>query len=408
MQGSSDHDIRDFTSLTAVTILIQGLTLISGPLIARMLGVHGRGEFAFMMAASFVAAQVTTGGIVTSIAQVTGKVGGPAWSLMRGNTLMWWPHITSGALASGLIAALALQDDLNVIAAGVSTLVLTIGTCAFSFALAMLNGEHRVAEINWMRIIAVSTYVGVVLILFLTEHPGPIAFVWLMVVTQGCGAAYALMRLRERHDSTTRPADGIELRRLSHDHSVTGSNAMVLGIDQLIVGFFLGTAALGLYAVAGTIANVTAIVLRSISDALLPRLVGQPAGSAQRLLMARSLKLTAAIALVMMCGLQLIAAPLLTLAFGSDFEPALPATRVLIVAWMLLAYRRPLQASLQAQGLGRSASAIEAGCTTLSVAMVAIGCAAGELTGAALGLLLGAACCVGMLILQLARQMISQ
>lgn len=146
-----------------------------------------------------------------------------------------------------------------------------------------------------------------------------------------------------------------------------------LGLDRNLVGVLLGTAALGLYATAVAVANMCSVVATGVSTILLPRLsalADDPA--AARALRRQWLPATALLMLVIAGGLQLVVDPVIRLAFGEDFAPAIEVARWLIVADALLGFRRVQIVVLQAQGRGGTSSLIEMVLTVVLVVAVVL------------------------------------
>ena len=142
-----------------------------------------------------------------------------------------------------------------------------------------------------------------------------------------------------------------------------------IGLDRNLVGALLGTLSLGLYSAATAVANFSTMVGTASSTVLLPRLAAaHDDPEEQARLLRRWVPAALGLIVLIVLALQVVIEPVIVLAFGEEFAPAVECARWLVVADGLLGFRRILIAVLQARGQGGSASWIE---TTLTVALAA-------------------------------------
>jgi O-antigen/teichoic acid export membrane protein len=180
-----------------------------------------------------------------------------------------------------------------------------------------------------------------------------------------------------------------------------------LRVDQLIAGFFLGPAALGLYVSAAAFTGLTRTMSQSVGVLAYPDVARRhragPGRDAVRRGAAYLALITAATATIaLVVGL---AAPwLVTVTFGPEFADAAGAARILIVAGALLAVRRV--AGDVARGMGRAAVNSWAEGATLAALVVAFLTFGhqGSAEAAAWAVLVAAGCGLLVLGLQVARR----
>ncbi|RYJ02231.1 MAG: hypothetical protein EON52_19995, partial [Actinomycetales bacterium] len=133
-----------------------------------------------------------------------------------------------------------------------------------------------------------------------------------------------------------------------------------LGIERLLVGGLLGTTALGLFAAATAVSNLCRLVSTAISVVVLPQVAQhQEDPDGQRAVIRRWTGVTVLLVVVIVAALEVLAEPIIRLAFGQEFLGAVACARWLILADGLFAVRRVFIAVLQGQGRGGVASWVE-------------------------------------------------
>jgi O-antigen/teichoic acid export membrane protein len=124
-------------------------------------------------------------------------------------------------------------------------------------------------------------------------------------------------------------------------------------LDQAVIGLFISEAALGIYIVATGFTNLIRFLSSSIGSIVYTQtasLANQSERMARRT-MFRFLALTMFVCSAIAIGVALTAGWLVPVLFGPDFSGAVPVTRIVMLAAVLLAGRRIL--SEGARGLGR-------------------------------------------------------
>lgn len=386
-----------FLSVLGAGLVLQALTLASGPLVARMLGPEGRGDMATVTAVSLLCAQLAVGGLPAAVSKLVAEAGGPARSVLEDRVRRWNGRILLGALvaAAGSVVLLSGSDHRFALA-GIAA-ALTAAVSWQAVVVAMLLGEGRVRRVNAVRIVAVVLYVSTIVAIFVSSQGhSAVEVVGVYVTAMVLGILWGVVGMR-RPAAGVAPVDRAELTDVSRRSFVSNVGVLdAMGLDQLIVSLVLGTVSLGLYAVAYSVTSLPLLVVGPVAAALLPRLAA--AAPADRPALARSWLLGAsAVLVVVVAAVQVVLSPAIRLAFGEDFVPAITPARWLIVAWSLLAFRRVLTAIVQSQGRPGAASACELGCAVVLVAAVVTGASVGGIVGASCGLTVAAAVSCGWL-----------
>lgn len=385
---------RAFLALAATGIGVQLLTLVSGPLVARMLGPHGRGALALVFVISLICTLMATGGLPAAIAHLVAKAGAPARDALQG-TKQWWLVVgaAAGVVAGAATAASFHGSDQWGSLTGAASLI-TILAVATVLLTAMLQGEGGVRNLNIVKMSSVATYVALVASLFLlggTSSPWLILSAYALAQALSIGIGWRRLRPASDVAAPIHHSTIFSFARRSWISGVTPMDAF--GLDQLIVAAVLGQAYLGLYAVAVSASTLPVIALTGIGGVLLSRMSAQ-AGAAARSTMVRWLAAAVALDLTIVAGLEAVIGPALRLLFGAEFVPATNAARLLIIGFGFFGLRRILAAVVQARGHARRASVVEGLGTLVLVASVVVGARHGDITGAALAVVIsaGAAC----------------
>lgn len=103
-------------------------------------------------------------------------------------------------------------------------------------------------------------------------------------------------------------------------------------LDQIMLTALAASTIVGLYAVAVAVAEITATLASSISDALMPEVAGSKDKNRSLRLLARSLRLTFYAQILALVPLWIAAPYVLRFVFGEEFVPATDALRLLFIA----------------------------------------------------------------------------
>ena len=380
--------VHDFTRLAGRGMLVQLALLASGPLLARLLGPEGRGELALAMAVGLMFSQGVMGGTAVAVAHAVAGSRAPARRILGPHLRRWaWHGLATGG-AAGLTTWLLLGRTGSgaALQLGLAVAVLATLSAWAQVVGAMLRGEGNVRYVTLLPIIGVMIYVvGVVACFLLAPGVGAAVVALIYVVGQLVGLQIGWRALRADRGEPADVAERRSLGSMARRSWATAVNTLGLGFDQLVVVLVLGTHSLGLYAVAVSITNVPAMALRSVASMLMPRLVAM-GPTAARATARRWLVAAAGLDLLLVVGLEIVIGPVIRILFGDDFAPAIPAARIIIIAWGFMAYRLMLTAVLQAQGRAGAASVVEIVATVFLAGACVAGAKLAGLEGVAVAL----------------------
>jgi len=357
---------------------------------------------------TFVVAQLAVGGVPVAIALLGAAAGAPVRDAFAPYFRRWWllSAVPGAVGAGGVVIAFRSADQWGLLALAAFA-VGALATWQFLGA-GLLQAEGEVRHVNALRIVGAVLYAGGAGIVFAVDRTTSAYVVLFVYAAAGwITLVDSWRRLRKPTGDTAVCVPKESVRRVSRSSYVTGVNALSSGLDQIVVWLILGTTWLGLYAVAVSMTNLSAIALRNLGAMLLPRLSAatpERARAITRTWLLGALIIDVAIVAV----IEALVDPLVRYAFGSQFVPAITCARIAAIAWGALAYRLVLVSVLQAAGRERHASVIEAAATVVMVVAVAFGVHWFGLVGAAAGLGVGATLCCGLLGAEVVRLRRSQ
>lgn len=344
----------------------QLLVTVTGVIGARMLGVQGRGDVALVVSLSAMASQLTLGGslpnAITKMLADRRVRARDGLQRILPRLALW--SIVPAAAVCGYLLFLA-RDHLGMTTAALAATLaaMTIQTMAYRILVGALLGEG--APLVKVALTGLAPQLAITAVVVTAYAAGvrwnAVEFLTATVVCNGVALVYCLRYLAAPTGRPGDAVDGHELARLARRTHI-GSVGPIdgLALDRNAVGSLLGTAPLGLYSVATALAGLTSIIGGAIAVVVLPRIaVAQADPAAERRLVRTWLFLAGAVIGVVVLGVEVIAEPVIRIAFGEAFVAATPTARWLVVASGLLGFRRVLIAVLQGRGKGGRASVVE-------------------------------------------------
>ena len=370
-EGRQGH-ARAVRSTLATTLSLQALGLVSGALVARMLGVDDRGVLAAVLLWPALIANV-------------GDLGGPTAVAYRAATAQTeLPRLQGTALTLAAVQSVALMGlGVPILALGLSRyedylmtaiiflLIYIPMNLVSRYANAINQGTALFRAFNAVRITVQLVYVVGVVALYLADRIS-ITTVLIVVLAANAAATVVAVGSRALHGGRL-----IVDRRLASSLMQYGSKAQ-LGVLTPVDSLQLDLAALvllsssyetGLYAVA--LAGAMVVRAHGISFGMVAlRAVGAEPTATQCPTAARMIRL-AVFATAATAVLVALTAPVLVpLVFGQAFAPAVPTLQILALGAWAASVRQVAGDCLR--GLGRPSAPSYAELGSLAVAMPAL------------------------------------
>jgi O-antigen/teichoic acid export membrane protein len=365
---SQARKIRDrsaFVLIIGATFGVQSLTLVTGIIMARMLGAEGRGIIALVFALGLFTSQLTFGAslpnaIAKNLAErrVTARDG--LHDIARRRFAWLLPPCLC---AAGFMLYLQRSaSHREAILLGGAVFLMALQTVTFRILAGGLQGESRLVTMAWASVVPQLLFAVVLSVAWAAGWDwSALQTLAAYYVTSAIGLAVSFAALMR---PTHRVADRLDERELWREsrRSYVGSVRPLdgLGLDRIIVGSVVGTSSLGLYSAALAVSNLCSLVSNAVVVIVLPRVaMHYDDPPAQRRVIRRWLGVSGLLIVAIVGVLELTVSVIIPAAFGDEFAGAVDCARWLILADGFMAFRKVLIAALQGQGRGGSASLIE-------------------------------------------------
>lgn len=327
---------HDLAWTAAVNIAATLLGLLTGIMLARILGPEGRGALAAIQNPATILLGVGALGITTAAAYFSGRDPRLAGSLMTTAlvALLLW-SIPLVAIAYLLMPFLLNAQSASVIQyAQIYLLIIPIQfAIGAPFWVLQGLGEFKLwnilrfqAPIAWLAVIGLTWVLGMV-----TVKAISLFYLAVMFCVACVFVSLALRKVPPPHQPEASHLSA--LLRYGLPASLTAvPQQLNLRLDQLLMATFLSADTLGLYVVAVAWSGAFSPLLTSVSQVVFPRLAATHDQHEQAETLHRTLRLfmlSVAVLTIVLLALTPFVLPLL---FGSAFMPAIPAALVLIVA----------------------------------------------------------------------------
>ena len=325
----------------------QAALIVSGVVVARMLGVENRGNLALLTVLPLIITQFGSLGLPLAMTYEIARQPLVAYALLRRlGRFIAFQTLVLTLLHVATLAMLVHGRADAVQQAALTTTIAVPGLIALQYGLAVLQGQQRYRAFNVLRLAPALLYAGVAFGLFIAG-PGT-----LLVLAAGISASWLVVGLTTialalRGCDKTMSGEDLPPTRQLLRFGVRGVLGSVspsdgAGLDQMVVGLFLSVRALGLYVVAAAFMNLSRLVTQSIGLVAYPNIAARREIRDATRAMWRFTALGTGAALVITVVLELTVDRMIELLFGESFAAADDVARVLLLAALLSGVRRVL------------------------------------------------------------------
>lgn len=386
------------------SLWIQGLTLLSGMLVARMLGPEGRGQLAGAQVWPGILGMVALFGVNNILSIQAAEKKRPVSELETLGLVLALPTIALCIVAGWFLLPWVLpagQPELIPLSRGYLLIVPIFAWTSTLMAIDQGAGNFR--RFNQVRNILNPVYLGLVLVFWLV---GVREVVWFLAALLFANFAVMVFRLagaRPARLTGPLPPQAAALWREGFPFWITGIvHVLRDNAERIVLMALLPAAALGFYVVAFTASGIHLNLGKSLNLVLFSRSAAQSQEKAL-LDVARLFRLMAVMNLVL--GLCVAAAlPLLIpLVFGAEFKPSVWPAMLLVVSQFFLSQGMLINEGLRARRkpfFGMLGMVLATGVFVLAGVMLA---GRAGLLGVAAASVIGQACYCAYMMLRLKR-----
>src|SRR5262245_46794061 len=367
--------VRDAARVGVHTMGLRVATYAAGflasILLARSLGPVGRGLYALPLAVL---------GIVMALAPLGLEHANVALASRGVRAPVLWANATVTALALSVVVfvvlavlAVAIPGTIGGLPAGWYVVVLAqvpmlLLTLYWS---SVLQLEHRFRAVAIGVLVATAAHTAIVVLLFAANALSPFRVLVLTWVVNGLTWAWILATGVRYRVAGWEPDTGSLRAGVAFGLKVHGGAVaffLLLRMDQVIVQALAGFRALGLYALAVTVAELLWLLCEPLAIAALPH-QARADGAIDRPLAYATARLALVFALAGGAVLWLGAPFLIDLVYGSSFRDAATLLRWLLPGIVALSAARPLSTLLLRDGRPVLLSALGFGTLAVNVAL---------------------------------------
>lgn len=337
--------------------LSQAALVVSGVLVARVLGPEDRGYMALVFLVPSLLALVGSLGIPLASTYFVARSPESDRAIA---TKLLVPACLQAALAVlltlGAFLTVLSGQPARVISAGLVATAFVPALLAQTYGLALLQGQRRFRAFNVLRVTPPALYSLGVLGAFLTGFHSLVQLTVVAIVTNVAAAgliiAVLLRGLAPR--GGVAPGEVPSLSQLTRFglKGFIGSVSPVenFRIDQAAVALFLNPVSLGFYVVAQAIINLPRFLAQSVGMIAYPSVAARRDPRAARRSLWRHVALAAALTLGTVAILEVAVPRLVSLFFGAAFSEAVPIARILLIGALFAGVRRVLADGLRGSG----------------------------------------------------------
>lgn len=342
----------------------QTALMVSGPLLARMLGLDGRGYLAALVLWPALIAELGSLGLPLAVTYHIARERASAKTVCRAALSFAVPQaLLMTALHAAVLLLVLRGEPPSVRVAGVVTLAAVPASLAQQYGLAMLQGQQRFTAFNVFRLLPAVLYAGGVATLFMVGLSNilPVVLV-LMGVNIGVGGTTLVTGLRAdgSGDTASGSVSCTDMLRFGL-RGLFGSVSPVesFRLDQVVLALFLAPATLGLYVVGLAFTNLPRFVAQSVGMIAYPSVAARTDTAAARRSMWAFFWATMAMSVSIVVPLLLTAGWLVPLFFGDEFRDAIQVTQILLPGMVFASARRVLSDGLRGRGYSAAGTIAE-------------------------------------------------
>ena len=325
----------------------QAFLVLSGILVARALGVTGRGHLALLTLIPVALAQLGSLGVPIALTYFVSRDPSRARAIIQAIVPLAIIQVVLLVPAHALILALMLPGQPRaVVVAGLVTLPAIPILLSSQYALALLQGQQDFRRFTFLLFMPAATYslAVVATVLFSRAELVEITAAW--VASYAIAALITVSAALRQLPPTAGVDSSAPIGRLVRFglSGLVGSASPIerFRVDQTLVGVLLTPAALGLYVVAASFTTIMAFIASGFAAIGFPRVAAGITYRARRQALWRYFLAASVIVVAVFIPLQATAGWIVPLFFGEEFRNAVPITRILLLAGLLFAARRVL------------------------------------------------------------------
>lgn len=315
---------------------ILGLTFLTGTLNARLLGPAGRGELAAIQTVALTFGALALMGLPTAVAYFSSRAREDVRSILF--TSLGLCFLAALPLLVAAYAAMPMllhSQSSSVIEHARLYLPFILVQPAILLPISSIQGVGNFKLWSALRLTPNITFLVAILWLWQQRRvdSGSLATHYLILLVVTIPLAWIAVRTTSSGSWAFKRSLVPGIVRFGLPSAIMVPAGIVnQQLDQILMAAWLPSRLLGLYAVSVSWSAIVAPVLSALATVLFPKLAAIDDPEMKRVLVARSLRSSVLLILVLTAGLALTTPFLIPLLFGAPFAPAVPVAIILVVA----------------------------------------------------------------------------
>jgi O-antigen/teichoic acid export membrane protein len=352
-----------------INVILAILSLVSGSLAARLLGVAGRGELAAIQTWPTFFAGFSMMGLSEAIVYFSAKEPRQAGRyLTTAIVLTLVASVPFMIISYVLLPVLLPAQSLEVVKAAQKYIFMIPLFSLMGLPLQALRGRNDLFVWNSMRLLLPLGWVFVLVILGILGRRSGEEFAFAYLVLVGLLLLPVLITFFKRISGPYQFDRGLWIPMMKFGlPSVVASIPVILNLrlDQMLMAAFMPLQVLGLYVVAVAWASAVSPMLGAIGIVIFPRIASQSTLDERIEVLLQGIHLAVLTGCFIIISLWAITPLMLPLIFGQAFKPAIISSLILIVAGVVSSINLIFEDS--ARGLGSPIIVLISECAGLVV-----------------------------------------
>jgi O-antigen/teichoic acid export membrane protein len=332
--------------------VIQAVNVLTGILLARDLGPHGRGELTAILLWPLVLATIGSLGVSDSVTFHAARGTSGVGTLVATSGLL---AVVQSVLLVG-IGAFVVPEVLSGYGPGtvhlaivfLAVIPLNLGTL---YLMGILNGLQRYGSFHTLRVLVIAAGAAGLVALRLADALTVRGAVIVYLAANAMTALVAAVLMQRAERTELRFSYAVAHQLLAYgikSHTSNVSGLLNERLDQLVISVLLAPARLGLYVIAVTMTSITNLVGTSVAFVALPAVTRLKTAEERAAAARRYVASTFLLSILVTAPVLLFTPWLIRLLFGEAFASAANVCRVLLVAAVVLGTGRAVGAILKA------------------------------------------------------------
>jgi antigen flippase len=351
--GARERLKSDAALAVATGFAIQAVLILTGTLVARMLGPDGRGYLAALILWPWAITLAGNLGVPSALTYCIARDPSSSRKVARWGLGFALPQALLLTVLQAVWLLVILDGDPpQVRTAGWLTLALVPALLAQQYGLGLLQGHLRLRLFNGLRLLPWALYALGVTALFVVGEDAIVPIIAVLLAAfLVSGTACLASGLRFSQGDGAPSVD----RRFLVSFGLRGLGTSFAAVnvfrpDQVVLALFLAPADLGLYVVGLAFTNLPYFIAKSVGLITFPWVASRSEQADARRTMWSLTWLTTGIAAVLVAGLAAVTHWLVPFFFGDEFSDAVTVTYIVLPGMVFLSARRVLAEGLKGRG----------------------------------------------------------